>query len=231
MAGAAAKRNSRARQNSVDRAGEELLIAVHARDVAGLRSALRSGASVERENGAGYTAAMIAVSIGSVDCLAELLDAGADVSQTEERGWSVAMLAAVAGDAGCMELALERGADIEQADAFGNTAAILAAYYGSRECLEMLIGRGADVVEARDSGGLDCLMCVAKMGRLECLGSLFCAGARVGRLDLNGENALDLAEAMGQMDAVRILRALTERAVLSGSGLVAKATSGAKARL
>ena len=68
--------------------GDNLLLAIHARDLAGLKAAIRAGANVNAHDLDGWTPLMHAIRFGDLPSVRELLDAGADPQLDDEFGWT-----------------------------------------------------------------------------------------------------------------------------------------------
>jgi uncharacterized protein len=142
----------------------QLLQAIEAGDLAGVRKLLAAGADSNACSADGATALMLAAHAGHLDIVRTLIDAGADVHATDALGWSPLMKAVYNGEldrgfADVVQALVEAGADVEARITYGIRPLMLAAGYGETAVVETLLRARPDVL-ARNDGGLTALMMV-----------------------------------------------------------------------
>ena len=118
---------------------------------------------VDKANGAGETALMMAALRGQRAWVDRLLARGAAVNRS---GWTPLHYAASGPDAGVTTLLLERGAAIEALSANGTTALMMAAGYGAIDGADVLLAKGADA-RPRNKAGLAAADFARRAGREE----------------------------------------------------------------
>jgi ankyrin repeat protein len=134
-------------------AASPLIDAVKQRDLAAVRTLLKSGAKVNVPQGDGATALHWAVYQEDRALVDVLLAAGADVNVPNDLGITPLYLASVSGNAAIVKALLDRGAHIEAASETGVTPLMEAARSGSAETVRVLLARGAQVnAKERDRG-------------------------------------------------------------------------------
>lgn len=129
--------------NSGD-AGERLRKAAENGDLAGVRSALQSGANVNSRDAEGMTPLMYGVAGGSDEVVSALLAAGANVDAQSDKGYTAAAFAVVGNKPAMVKKILARGGD-PNLTISGVPLLIFAALKGFTECGQALINAGADV--------------------------------------------------------------------------------------
>jgi ankyrin repeat protein len=132
------------------------------RRIAGL---LKNGADVNKPNGMGTTALMLAAQNGHRAVVEYLLTKGANPNAFEgetsiesegkftKSGMTALMYAAQAGHVEIVKSLVGKGADIASRNKMGQNAMMLAAHKGKAGVVQALIDAGGDV-HAKDSGGL-----------------------------------------------------------------------------
>jgi ankyrin repeat protein len=104
---------------------------------------------------------------------------------------------------------LERGADPNESDVDGNTCLMYATMRNSQQLAEMLIEKGADI-EAKGHYDITALMYAAR-DDIGILRLLIEKGASLDeKTNVLGETALDWAETVGTIEAVKILKEAPE---------------------
>jgi hypothetical protein len=118
------------------------------------------------------------------------------------------IVAVVCGMLEAGRLMLDAGADPSRVDGDGNTPLMLAAQNGQLEMLRLLLGRGValDVLDPRH--GFTAFHFACFDNQVECAEALARAGCDVRVKTMQGFTGQQLAEAQGNKEAVRRLRAL-----------------------
>lgn len=147
---------------SDDRGNPGLLMAVRdgSFEVAGLLLAAK-GIEVDRPNGAGETALMMAALRGHHEWVVRLIERGAAVHRP---GWTPLHYAASGPEPKVLELLLDRGAQLEALSANGTTPLMMAAGYGAIDGADLLLKRGADP-RRRNERGLNAADFARRAGR------------------------------------------------------------------
>lgn len=128
--------------NSVDRAGNTLLIQAVRRDVPGLVDYLmQHRARINVRNRSGETALSIAAYTGQLSYVQRLVEAGAEVNLY---GWSPLAYAAFNGHLAIADYLLKHGAEVDTKTENGSTALFFAARYGHIEVVKLLLKNKAD---------------------------------------------------------------------------------------
>lgn len=174
-----------------------------ARDLAGVRSLLKSGADVNAAQGDGMTALHWAAMNADAEMTTMLLQAGANIrAQSRLGGYSPLHLAAQSGSAAIIDLLLARGAPANQPTTTGATPLMLAAASGSAVAAERLIDAGADVNATELAQGQTPLMFAAALDRADVVKTLIARGAVVSKatkvIDLEALTAAPGEEALQQ---------------------------------
>ena len=136
--------------NTVDKAGNTLLIQAVRRDVPELFDYLllrRAKLNVRNRNG--ETALSIAAYTGKLQYVQRLIEAGADVNFY---GWSPLSYAAYNGHTAIVDYLLKRGAEINARTENGSTALFFAARFGHIEVIKLLLKNKADPTLANENG-------------------------------------------------------------------------------
>jgi len=207
--------------------------AIAKRDLAAIERLASAGADVNRANGDGMTALMLAAAERDPSLLRLLLARGAKVNAANNRGGTPLMYSATGADLEAVQFLIERGANIDARAANGWTALTLAAARGFDEIAAVLLQRGADPNVA-DIYGWTPLMRAVQQNRPAVVRALM----RSDRVNLdaqneNGRTALHHAALEGLTDIAGMLIARGANAALqdrSGNTSVALAiASGHKA--
>lgn len=157
-----------------------VLEAVAAKDKAGLRALLKSGADVNAAMGDGLTAMHQVAIDGDVELAQVLIYAGANLKATTRLGgYTPLLLAARAGDAPMIETLLKGGADANQSTTNGTTALMFAAASGNVAAVKALVEKGADLAAKEKAMGQTPLMFAAVGGRTDVVKFLTGRGADV----------------------------------------------------
>jgi ankyrin repeat protein len=136
--------------NTVDKAGNTLLIQAVRRDVPELFEYLllrRAKLNVRNRNG--ETALSLAAYTGKLQYVQRLVEAGADVNFY---GWSPLTYAAYNGHTAIVDYLLKRGAEINATTENGSTALFFAARFGHIEVIKLLLKNKADPTLANENG-------------------------------------------------------------------------------
>ena len=119
----------------------QLCLAARDGDVAKLEQLQAEGASVDAEEGNGFTALMCATSTGHEAAMDALLELGADLERRNGTGYTALIIACAMAGSASRSLAqrlLDAGADPSQQDAFGRTALSWAESTGNDQLAAML---------------------------------------------------------------------------------------------
>lgn len=123
----------------------EFLKAVEEVDYREMRNRIFKGANVNRKNGDGLPAMVIAADKGDKELIRFLMEQGVKIdATTEDRGETAAMRRAGVGDMDTLNLLMELGADINLQDRSGLTALMRAARSRKQRVVKQLLDRGAD---------------------------------------------------------------------------------------
>jgi ankyrin repeat protein len=136
--------------NTVDKAGNTLLIQAVRRDVPELFDYLllrRAKLNVRNRNG--ETALSLAAYTGKLQYVQRLVEAGAEVNFY---GWSPLTYAAYNGHTAIVDYLLKRGAEINARTENGSTALFFAARFGHIEVIKLLLKNKADPTLANENG-------------------------------------------------------------------------------
>lgn len=108
---------------------------------------------VNRLNGSGESALMLAALKGYQALAEKLIKKGADVNKT---GWTPLHYAATGGQLGIISLLLEKSAYIDAESPNGTTPLMMAAMYGTPAAVKLLLQEGADP-QLKNQQGLSAL--------------------------------------------------------------------------
>lgn len=134
--------------------------------------------------------------MGHAEELAGLFAQGLPANLRNDKGDSLLMLAAYNGQLDATRVILEAGGDPELANDRGQTPLAGAAFKGQTEIAKLLLAHGAQVDGVGD-GTRTALMTAAMFDRTEMVGLLLAHGADPDLRDSAGQNAADMARAMG----------------------------------
>lgn len=205
--------------------------AMHAGNVAEVKTLLRQGMDVNVKETDQLPLLAEAVLNSNVACVKALLEQGADPNIADRNGMTALMLAVA--DPAKLKLLLERGAQVNAVNGAGRSALVLAA--SQRRALpavKALLSKGARVNQ-QDENGYTALLWVARQGDVETLRLLLEQGADIqarvkkGTVALeNGANALDLACSSRNVEAVKLLLGHGVAVDKSGRPLINAAMDG-----
>lgn len=131
----------------------EFLKAVEEADYLEMRSRISKGANVNRKDGDGFPAIVIAADKRDKVLITFLLEQGVRInSTTEDRGETALMRRAGAGDLETVTLLLAAGADPNLQDKTGQTALMRAAQARKQRVVKQLLENGAEVDRADYTG-------------------------------------------------------------------------------
>ena len=134
---ASAEAKGDAARQSAD--AETLFGAVMRGDAEGLQALIAGGAELEAKDEHGFTAFLLACSMGQVECMAMLIEAGCDAVATDASGTTGLMEAAAGGHAATVRSLIAGSAELEAKDEDGNTAFLHACSKGRVECVDMSV--------------------------------------------------------------------------------------------
>jgi ankyrin repeat protein len=180
-------------------------LAIVQRDLSTIERLVTAGADVNRTNGDGMTALMVACAEGDESLRRLLIKHGARVNAANDRGGTPLMYSATVGDLDAVEFLLARGALVNAHATNGWTALTLAAARGFDQVATVLLAHGADP-NVRDIYGWTPLMRAVEHERRAVVQVLLDSD-RV-NLDVqneNGHTALHHAALEGLTDIARML--------------------------
>jgi ankyrin repeat protein len=197
-------------------AGDRLLAAAEAGDVAALRRALADGAPVDGRDRRGRTPLMVATVARRTEVFRALLDAGADVDLQDDQRDNPFLYAGAEGILDILQLAHQAGADPTITNRFGGTALIPAAERGHVDVVRYLLTDTAvDVNHVNRLGWTALLEAIVLSDggprHQQIVQLLIEHGADVDIPDGNGVRPLALAQARGQTAVVGLLTAAGAR--------------------
>ena len=186
------------------------------------------GADIEHRDLAGVTPLLGAAREGRRRMAGLLLDAGAKIDGSDKQNITPLMAAVFEGDLRMVKMFLEAGADIEAADIHGKGALIYAAGRAFPKVVATLLEAGAEV-DGAWGNELTPLMWAAGHANdapasdgIAVVTQLLEAGARLGRQDDRGRNALMIAAARGNRQIVAfLLERGSDPSARDNSGLMA----------
>lgn len=187
-----------------------LLRAAFDGDLAELRERIGSGEAIEKTDSAGRTALHIAAFGSHEDIVIELSKAGADMNALENRAYDVVTIAAVANDYEMLDTVLNNGASAANITSpYDGTALIAAAHLGHHEVVKRLIDAGAPLNHINNLNWTALIEAVV-LGdggpdHIQTIKHLLHAGADKSIPDRDGQTPLDLAQAYGFDDIIRLL--------------------------
>jgi ankyrin repeat protein len=117
-----------------------------ARDLAGVREAIKRGDDVDDLDRDGRTPLFISVMDGEFDISSDLINAGANVNAGDKNLETPLHFAARKYQVASAKLLLERGANVDAQDSHGNTALSQAVFdsKGRGEMISLLLAHSAD---------------------------------------------------------------------------------------
>lgn len=121
-------------------------------DTAMLAEFISSGYDLDRADGKGYTALILAAYNGRKAAVTQLINAGADVCAEDKRGNTALLGAIFKGEVMIARQLMAAPCAPDQRNHAGQTPAMYAALFQRAEILEDLRQRGADM-HARDAAG------------------------------------------------------------------------------
>jgi ankyrin repeat protein len=173
-------------------------------DIAGVKTLLRKGASVNAVQVDGMTALHWVAYHDDVQTAKLLIDAGANAKASNRYGVTPLSLACTNGNTELVALLLKAGADPNTTLRGGETALMTAARTGKPGPVKTLLARGANV-NAKDRKGQTALMWAAADGNAEVVSLLLVARADFRTPLPSGFTPLLFAAREGRIDVVRVL--------------------------
>ena len=147
-----------------------------------------------------------AVFQGDLNKVKVLLEKGADINSNDVGGNALHYAAAFGGNTELVKFLIDKGLDVNAKGTSGGTPLKDAAFSGHIEIVKLLIDEGADVNAKDNAHGHSVLWHAAWNGYIETIQFLIDKGAEVNAKDNYGETALEIAESMGRMEAVELLK-------------------------
>jgi ankyrin repeat protein len=186
-------------------AGESLIDAVKAGDVATIRMLLDDGSDPRAAEVDGTTALHWAVHHDRLEIAGLLLDGGAAVDATNRYAVTPLALASVNGSTPMIARLLEAGADPNLPNPEGETPLMTAARTGNAESIETLLAHGAEVDEVEAWRGQTALMWAAAQNQVAAVDALLAAGADPNARSGRGFTPVLFAAREGHVDVLGAL--------------------------
>ena len=189
---------------------EGLFRAAHEGDIAAIRVALAAGADVKATDRRQRTPAHVAAFASQDGALVVLAGGGVDMNALENRLYDVVTIAAVADDPEIVALAIRLGNRPDLVtSAYEGTALIAAAHLGHHRIVRILADAGAPLDHINNLGWTALIEAVVLgdggPNHQVTLGILLDAGADATIRDDASQTPLELAEARGFEEMVRML--------------------------
>ena len=143
---------------------------------------------------------------GDVIKVKEYLKGGADVNFKEENKRTALMFASFNGAKQIVEELLKYNADINLVDINGRSALLFAASGPFPETVKLLLDKGARIDIQDNEEHFSALMFAAAEGQLENVKILLEYGANAKLKDIDGDGAIDFAQANGYTQVVEYLK-------------------------
>ena len=124
---------------------------------------------------------------------------------TRKSGLQRLLDASSQGDVDSIRRLVQSGQDPTEQDQWNSSALMMAASYGNTEAIEMLLESGVPVDE-RSRFQNTPLIHATQCGELSAVELLIRRGANAKLTNVNGKNALDLAEEEGHLDIAKFLK-------------------------
>lgn len=181
-------------------------------DAAEIQRLAAAGADLEARDPVGRTAVHVAAFVSSEAALSALAGAGADMNALDGEDYDAVTIAAVADDPELMSLALDLGNRPDLVTSrWQGTALIAAAHLGHDEVVRRLIAAGAPLDHVNNLGWTALIEAVV-LGdggprHQAVVQALVTAGADRSIADREGMTPLQLAEARGYTEIIRLLQA------------------------
>jgi len=159
---------------------EDLIAAIADGDGVALERALRSGASVNANDGTGDVTPLIAAAMfGNLSAARLLLSRGVHINGRNCKGMTALMIAALNGHDHIVEALVAGGAQLDLADGSQFTALHGACYRGHQAVVKRLLDAGAsrDVVDAGGNRPIDVVSGGREVACGQCAGSVVIATA------------------------------------------------------
>lgn len=132
--------------------GGNLLVTCKAGDLAGVRSLVVRGASVDFKDWSGSTPASYCCYYGHSEILQYLLEEGANTELADDDGSTPLHIAALHNSALCVTVLLQHGVVLDATNRDGETALWLASINGHLPIVQLLVEGGADIDRASKDG-------------------------------------------------------------------------------
>lgn len=181
-------------------------------DTEALRRMLADGAAVDLRDGHGRTPLHVATFARQHDAIRVLAAARADLAALENDRYDAVTIAAVADDEATLALLLQLGASARLVTSrYDGTALIAAAHLGHDGVVRQLIAAGAPLDHVNNlhwTALIESIVLGQGGPRHQAtLKALLVAGASTALADRNGRTPLQLAQARGYAEMVRLLQA------------------------
>jgi ankyrin repeat protein len=132
--------------------GCQLITSCNSGNFPGVRSAVSSGASLDYQDGYGYTAAICCCVQGHPEILQYFLEQGANTELADIGGSTPLHYTAVVNKYDCAAVLLRHGVALDTINMYGETALWWASCEGHLPIVQLLVQAGADIDRACNDG-------------------------------------------------------------------------------
>lgn len=136
---------------------EELLSAIHERNIQAVDSLLSKGADVNAKNRFGFTPLMVT---GDPEMAAHLIKKGATVDLETTNGLNALLIATTFGTKSMVAVLVEAGADINHVGQLGMTPIMRACNFSKFDSVMYLANKGANANIEQKDGNTALMMCI-----------------------------------------------------------------------
>ena len=176
-----------------------------------LRKLNQLGATMNFETRDGRTPLNVASREGNVDAVKTALESGATVDYENRFGETALLLGIHAEREETCTILLERGANINFENAKGETFLMMAAKENDVKKCERLVNKGAMVDKVSKKHEFTALMRATEFGSVDAARFLIDKGAKLYAEATIGRNALSVALEKGEIEILKLLRALATK--------------------
>jgi hypothetical protein len=180
-------------------------------DGAEIERLAKQNSPLESRDGNGRTPFIVAAYRGQSEAMERLAAAGTDVNALDAQAYDAVTIAAVANDIDTLKTALRLGNKATNITSpYNGTALIAAAHLGHHQAVKLLIEAGAPLDHVNNLGWTALIEAVVLgdggSSHQETVAALVTAGADRGIADQAGQTPLQLAEARGYAEMVKLLK-------------------------
>lgn len=162
------------------------------------------GIDINKQDGYGDTALMLASYVGNAKIVEALINAGADFDISNAHGDTAIEQATIRGNEDIVEMLVKVGANLDIDDSNGNTILIKSIKHSNTKIAKLLIGAGANV-NIKNMRGESALGIASFRGYIEVVKLLIEAGANLNTQDEHGVTPLIYTAWMGNKEVAKLL--------------------------